>query len=102
MTQIYFSQSRHTDDVLHLALDAARLPTDDLGDPDQIFFSISDGGGLIGFIGLEGDGTDRLLRSLIVLPTRRGEGYGRMLFERFEGLADEAIDRLHLLTNGTA
>lgn len=101
MTQIYFSEARHADDVLRLALDAAQLPTDDLGGADQMFFSLSDDDGLIGFIGLEGDGADRLLRSLIVLPTRRGQGYGRMLVERLEGIADDAVERLHLLTSGT-
>lgn len=102
MTQIYFSEARHADDVLCLALSAAGLPTDDIGGPDQMFFSLSDDDGLIGFIGREGDGADRLLRSLVVLPTRRGQGYGRLLVERLEGAADGAVDRLHLLTNGTA
>ena len=101
MTQIYFSDARHADDVLRLALGAAQLPTDDLGGADQMFFSLSDEDGLIGFIGLEGDGADRLLRSLVVLPTRRGKGYGRMLVERLEGVADGAVERLHLLTDGT-
>ncbi|WP_422057874.1 GNAT family N-acetyltransferase [Sphingomonas sp.] len=101
MTEIYFSEARHADDVLRLALDAAQLPTDDLGCADQTFFSLSDDDGLIGFIGLEGDGADRLLRSLIVLPTRRGQGYGRMPVERLEGIAEDVVERLHLLTSGT-
>lgn len=101
MTQIYFSEARHADDVLRLALGAAQLPTDDLGGPDQMLFSLSDEEGLIGFIGHEGTGADRLLRSLVVLPPRRGKGYGRMLVERLEGVADGAVERLHLLTSGT-
>jgi amino-acid N-acetyltransferase len=100
MTQIYFSEARHADDVLRLALGAAQLPTDDLDGPDQMFFSLSDDEGLIGFIGLEGKGADRLLRSLVVLPTRSGNGYGRMLVQRLEGVADRAVERLHLLTSG--
>lgn len=102
MTQIYFAEARQADDVLRIALSTAGLPTDDLGGPDQMFFSLTDDVGLIGFVGLEGDGTDRLLRSLVVLPTRRGQGFGRMLVERLEGVVDGAVDRLHLLTNGTA
>lgn len=102
MTQVYFAEARHADDVLRLALGATQLPTDDLGGPDQMFFSLSDDEGLIGFIGLEGNGADRLLRSLVVLPTRRGKGYGRMLVERLEGVIDGAVERLHLLTNGSA
>lgn len=102
MTQIYFAEARHADDVLRLALGAAQLPADDLGDLDQMFFSLSDEEGLIGFIGLEGNGADRLLRSLVVQPTRRGRGYGRMLVERLEGVTDGAVERLHLLTDGSA
>ncbi len=101
MTEVHFSEARHADDVLQLGLGAAQLPTDDLGGADQIFFSLSHDEGLIGFIGLEGHGADRLLRSLVVLPTRRGKGYGRMLVERLEGSADGAVERLHLLTSGT-
>ena len=102
VTQVYFSEARQADDVLRLALEAAQLPTDDLGGRNQMFFSLSDDDGLIGFVGLEGDGADRLLRSLVVLPTRRGQGYGRMLVERLERVADGTVERLHLLTNGGA
>lgn len=102
MTQTYFSDAHRAGDVLRLTLSAAGLPTDDLGGSGQMFFSLSDDDGLIGFIGLEGDGTDRLLRSLVVLPTRCGQGHGRMLVERLEGIIDGAVERLHLLTNDTA
>lgn len=101
MTGIYFSEMAHSGDVLQLALAAAQLPTDDLGGPEQTFFSLSDDVGLIGFVGLEGGGSDRLLRSLVVLPTRRGHGYGRMLLERLEAVVEGAVERLHLLTTGT-
>lgn len=101
MTQIYFSEPRHADDVLRLALGTAQLPTDDLGGPDQMFFSLSDDEGLIGFIGLEGKGLDRLLNSPVVLPTRRGQGYGQLLVERLESVVDDSVERLHLLTSGT-
>jgi N-acetylglutamate synthase-like GNAT family acetyltransferase len=36
-----------------------------------------------------------------VLPTRRGKGYSRILVERLEGVAERAVERLHLLTSGT-
>ncbi|MBB3941491.1 N-acetylglutamate synthase-like GNAT family acetyltransferase [Novosphingobium fluoreni] len=62
---------------------------------------MSDDERLIGLIGLEGNGADWLLRSLVVPPTRRGKGYGRMLVKRLEGVADGAVERLHLLTSGT-
>jgi amino-acid N-acetyltransferase len=102
MTDTYFSEVAHGGDVLRLALSAAQLPIDDLGGPDQLFFSLSDDDGLIGFIGLEGEGSDRLLRSLVVLPTRRGRGHGRVLVERLEKVINGAVDRLHLLTTGSA
>lgn len=102
MTNVYFSEVAHGDDVLRLVLSAAQLPTDDLGGPDQLFFTLSNGDGLIGFIGLEGNGPDRLLRSLVVLPSQRGRGYGRTLVERLEKVVEGAVDRLHLLTTGPA
>lgn len=102
MTGFYFSETSHDSGVLRLALDVAQLPADDLSGTDQMFFSLSDDQGLIGFIGLEGHGAERLLRSLVVLPTRRGQGYGQVLVERLEGIAGGAVERLHLLTTGTA
>ncbi|MBV9557711.1 MAG: GNAT family N-acetyltransferase [Pseudolabrys sp.] len=41
-----------------------------------------------------------MLRSLVVLPSRRGAGYGRMLVERLETVASGGVERIHLLTNG--
>lgn len=61
MTNVYFSEVAHGDDVLRLVLSAAQLPTDDLGGPDQLFFTLSNGDGLIGFIGL-GSGPINCLR----------------------------------------
>lgn len=90
-------------DVLRLALDAAGLPTDDLGRPGRAFFGLSDDQGPIGFVGLEGDGVDRLLRSLVVLPSRKRQGHGGLLVAHVEALARrDAVERLHLLTNTVA
>lgn len=86
-------------DVFKKRLEMANLPTSDLEGPDRLFFRLSDDTGLIGYIGLEGRGPDRLLRSLVVMNGRRGQGYGRQLVERLENLARDAeIQRLHLLT----
>ena len=88
-----------TYDVLRLALEAARLPTDDLNEPDRRFFELADEAGPIGFIGLEGTGTDRLLRSLVVLPSRKRKGYGGLLVAHAEAFArQDGAKRLHLLT----
>lgn len=91
------------DEIFRMRLEMSNLPTDDLGGADRLFFRLSDDNGLIGYIGLEGSGHDRLLRSLVVMNGRRGQGYGRQLVERLEVLArDGNIERLHLLTTTAA
>lgn len=89
-------------DILRAALEQAGLPTSDLEEPGRLFFGLSDDRGLIGYIGLEGDGPDRLLRSLVLLPSRRGLGHGRELVERLERCVAGAVARLHLLTSTAA
>lgn len=90
-------------DILRLALDAARLPIDDLDEPGRRFFELSDEDGPIGFIGIEGDGPDRLLRSLVVLPSRKKLGHGGLLVAHAEAVArQDGVDRLHLLTTTVA
>lgn len=89
--------------LLRPALKAARLPIDDLDQPGRIFFELSDEVGSIGFIGLEGDGADRSLRSLIVLPGRKRQGYGGLLVAHVEAFARrDGVSRLHLLTTTAA
>jgi N-acetylglutamate synthase-like GNAT family acetyltransferase len=104
MSRVTFSPLPHGQhDVLRLALEAARLPVDDLYQPGRIFFQLSDDEGAIGFVGLEGDGADRLLRSLVVLPSRKRQGHGGLLVAHVEALARrEGVERLHLLTNTVA
>lgn len=86
-------------DMLRRALKAAGLPTDDLAEPDRLFFQLSDDQGPIGFVGLEGKGDDRLLRSLVVLPTYKRKGYGGSLVAHVEAFArEERVERVHLLT----
>ena len=104
MSRIFFTAvPRGHYDVLRLALDAAQLPTDDLMDEDLAFFMLADEVGAIGFVGLQGVGTDRLLRSLVVLPSRTGEGNGGLLMAHIETLAGQGeVERLHLLTVSAA
>src|SRR3546814_2627380 len=61
-----------TDSRVHLAetLAAAGLPIADLDQPGRSFFRF-DADATVGFGGLEGEGADRLLRSLVVLPALR-------------------------------
>lgn len=85
------------------ALAASGLPVADLVDSGRIFFRFDDDVGLAGYGGLEGQATDRLLRSLLVVADRRGDGLGRVMLGRLEARARElGVARLHLLTNTAA
>ncbi|QQV79356.1 GNAT family N-acetyltransferase (plasmid) [Sphingomonas aliaeris] len=83
-------------------LDAACLPSADLAESDRMFFRFGVDH-IVGYGGLEGEGTDRLLRSVVVLPDRRGLGVGRAMVAAFEQEARElGVQRLHLLTTTAA
>ncbi|WP_061781452.1 arsenic resistance N-acetyltransferase ArsN2 [Sphingomonas sanguinis] len=84
------------------ALDMAALPNSDLAEPDRMFFRF-DADSLVGYGGLEGRGTDRLLRSIVILGNHRGHGLGRTLVATLEQQArDLGICRLHLLPTTAA
>ena len=68
-------------------LAAAKLPTADLAEPGHTFVRFADDAGLVGFGGIEGDGSDRLLRSLVVVAERRSTGLGLAMLALLE---DEA------------
>ena len=90
-------------DELRDALAGAGLPVADLAEPGRAFFRFDDDAGPVGFGGLEGEGADRLLRSLLVAADRRGGGLGRAMLaaleERARGLS---VVHLHLLTTTAA
>jgi amino-acid N-acetyltransferase len=95
----------HPEDLNKLAdaLSVAGLPTADLGEPGRAFFRFDEDTGLVGFGGLEGEETDRLLRSLVVMPDRRGRGLGRAMLVLLEREARRiGVDRLHLLITTAA
>ncbi|NML10588.1 GNAT family N-acetyltransferase [Sphingobium sp. AR-3-1] len=91
-------------DALTEALSAANLPIGDLAEPGRSFYQMGDDdGGTIGFGGLEGEGAHRLMRSLVLLPHRRGSGYGQALVAMLEDRARmEGVAHLHLLTTTAA
>jgi len=90
-------------DGLRDALAASGLPVADLVDFGRTFFRFDDDVGLAGYGGLEGQGADRLLRSLLVVANRRGDGLGRVMLGLLEDRArDLGVLRLHLLTNTAA
>ena len=88
-------------DALHeliAVLDAAKLPTVDILNGGRDFFRFEDHA-LVGFAGIEGNGPDRLLRSVVVVPSRRSVGAGSALVAALERLAvSQGVERLHLLT----
>ncbi len=67
---------------LRTALSAADLATEDIEDEGRVFFeAVSGDGQTIGYAGLERCAADYLLRSVVVLPGRRGQGLGRAIVE---------------------
>jgi N-acetylglutamate synthase-like GNAT family acetyltransferase len=67
------------DDFRRLAalLDAERLPSADLQEPDVRLFAFRDGEATVGYAGFELYRGDALLRSVVVDPARRRGGAGR-------------------------
>lgn len=67
---------------LKTALAGAHLLTDDIEDEGRTFFkALSSDGRVVGFAGVEHCGDDLLLRSVVVLPDRQGEGLGRLVVD---------------------
>ncbi len=77
------------------------LPIEDLGHGAPIEFLVirNPSGSIVGSIGIEGDGNERLIRSLAVAPALRGHGLGSALLTAAEAQAHaEGVGRLFLLT----
>jgi len=66
-------------DALRRLLGASGLPVADLGQPGQEFLVARSDGELVGCAGAELHGAAALLRSLAVVPSRRGERIGDLL-----------------------
>lgn len=86
------------DPAFMAALVEAGLPTDDLTSEPFRYFNWEE----VAFGGV-GEGADALIRSVVVVPKARGEGYGVVIAE---SLADQArkagVERLWLLTTDAA
>ncbi|UZE21974.1 arsenic resistance N-acetyltransferase ArsN2 [Pseudomonas sp. B21-056] len=81
------------------ALILAGLPADDLNLPGRRFFSFRQQDSDVAFGGIEGTGSDRLLRSLVVVEGRRGQGTGALVLAALEAFAkNEGVEWVHLLT----
>ncbi len=79
-------------------LTLANLPTLDIGENVELF-SLETNGNIIGTAGLEVIGNIGLLRSVSVLESQKGKGYGRLITENLEEYAKtQNIKELYLLT----
>ena len=78
----------------------AALRTEGLPDPGAgRYFRADDDSALAGYVGLEGQGRDLLLRSLVVLADQKARGLGSRVLAAAEAAAgDLGAARLHLLT----
>lgn len=88
---------------LRQALILAGLPVDDLNQQGRRFFSFRQADAQTAFGGIEGEGADRLLRSLVVPERLRGRGIGAAMLVALEDFAkNQGVERLHLLTASAA
>ncbi len=92
------------DPGLRAALLDAGLPVDDLLEPGREFFAYAMLDGVcVGYGGYEPYGRDMLLRSLVVLPSRRDRGIGAgMLALLLRRAFDEGVRTAWLLTTDAA
>lgn len=80
-------------------LDEADLPAAGVEEHLDSFIVARDEGALVGCVGMEVYGDVGLLRSLVVRPSTRGSGVGRLLVEAlFERAREKGLDSLYLLT----
>ena len=80
----------HLDEVAR-SLACAGLPGDDVRLPGRWFFRAVDADGPVGFGGLEGEGPDVLLRSVLVHPGARGRGHGAGVVYYLDGGAVRGV-----------
>lgn len=85
------------------ALTAEGLPTADLGRAPQRFFAARLEGRVVARVGLEGEGEERILRSLVIAPEARRSGLARRVLAEVEAVAAaDGVRRLWLLTTTAA
>lgn len=90
-------------DDLRAALTTAGLMVDDLEGFDRSYFAcVDENGGVIGYSGIETCDDDAvLLRSIVVLPAYRSQGYGRQLVELTVAKTSPSAD-IYLATTDAA
>lgn len=83
LNPVKLEQVSNDDRDLHEALAAAHLPIDDIREEGRTFYrAVSGSAELVGFAGIEECGTDFLLRSIVVLPSHRGQRVGHAIVEQ--------------------
>lgn len=91
------------DPGLRAALQAEGLPVDDLSTTELSAVAWRDGPTRLAFAVVEGNGADRLLRSVVVEPKARRRGLARrMIAEVARRARAEGTERLWLLTTTAA
>ncbi|OWV83206.1 GNAT family N-acetyltransferase [Rhizobium sp. R693] len=88
---------------LKIALTAAALAIEDIDEPGRSYFRLTDTENqVVGYSGVETScDNDILLRSLVILPAFRSQGYGRVLTEMTIAQAPLACD-IYLVTTSAA
>ncbi len=91
-------------DEMAAMLAEARLPVADLALPGRRFYRFANTvDEMVGFGGIEGQGPDRLIRSVVVRRDRRGKRHGKAVAQMLERQAGaDGAQRLHLLTTDAA
>ena len=85
--------------AMRAILAAERLPEGGVAEGITHFQVLDDGQNIVAIAGIEPLGSSALLRSVVVVPVRRGQGLARRLTERMAQYARElGHDALYLLT----
>lgn len=90
------------DEHLVALLSSAGLPTEDVHEAGRVFLRFTDlSGRVVGVGGYEPLGDAALLRSIVVVPDRRGEGFGKHIAEALmRRAADDGARAAFALTTG--
>jgi N-acetylglutamate synthase-like GNAT family acetyltransferase len=90
-------------DALIAALSRAGLPSQDVAQPDKLFWRFNEDDVPVGFGGLEVHGDAALIRSIVTLPPLRERGVGRAIVAALEREADlHRCRTVYLLTTTAA
>jgi N-acetylglutamate synthase-like GNAT family acetyltransferase len=85
--------------AMRALLAAESLPEGGVAEGIMHFQVLDDGQGIVAAAGIEPLGSSALLRSVVVVPTRRGQGLARRLTERMARYAHGlGLESLYLLT----